>query len=47
MGVENQRKKQLLEIIERQAAQLKKCDEIISRLEAENALQRKAQSGAA
>ena len=33
-------KKQLLEIIERQAAELKKCDEIISRLEAENALLR-------
>ncbi len=40
MGVANQREKQLLEIIERQAAQLKKGDEIISRLEAENALLR-------
>ena len=40
MGVETPREKQLLEIIERQAAQLKKCDEIISRLEAENALLR-------
>ncbi len=40
MGVETPREKQLLEIIERQAAQLKKCDEIISRLEAENTLLR-------
>ena len=40
MGVATPREKQLLEIIERQAAQLKKCDEIISRLEAENALLR-------
>ncbi len=35
-----ERKSNFWKIIEWQAAQLKKCDEIISRLEAENALLR-------